>query len=226
MKALIVCTNHSTYPGKPTKTGVWLSELTHFYQVLSKKKILIDLVSPNGGPIPVDPRSLEANDPVSAKLLTDPVFMQKLNHSMSPSEVIASHYRIVYYPGGHGAMWDIPENTSLQTITSTIYDKGGMVSAVGHGLCGLLNVRLSDGNLLIKDKYLTAFTNVEETIASLVSEAPFYLEDKLKEHGAVLTKGILPFIQHIEVDDRLVTGQNPNSTRKVARKILEEISEK
>jgi putative intracellular protease/amidase len=123
-------------------------------------------------------------------------------------------------------LWDLPESGEIQAITQTIYEQGGMVAAVGHGVAGLLQVKLSNGDLLIKEKYLTAFSNVEETLASFVSETPFFLEDKLKEAGAVFTKSILPFVQYIEVDERLITGQNPTSSRKVAQKVLEEISEK
>ena len=123
-------------------------------------------------------------------------------------------------------MWDFPENTDLQRITREIYENNGTVTAVCHGVCGLLNVKLSDGSLLIKDKYLTGFSNMEETLMSFVSEVPFYLEDKLKENGAHYTKSIIPFIEFIELDERLITGQNPNSARKVASKALEELFEK
>jgi putative intracellular protease/amidase len=123
-------------------------------------------------------------------------------------------------------MWDLAENTELQQITARIYERGGMVSAVCHGVSGLLNVKLSDGSLLIQDKYLTGFSNVEEALASFVSEVPFYLEDKLKERGAHYTKAMIPFMEFIELDERLITGQNPNSARKVASKALEELFEK
>ena len=123
-------------------------------------------------------------------------------------------------------MWDFPDNTDLQRITREIYENNGTVTAVCHGVCGLLNVKLSDGSLLIKDKYLTGFSNMEETLMSFVSEVPFYLEDKLKENGAHYTKSIIPFIEFIELDERLITGQNPNSARKVASKALEELFEK
>ena len=123
-------------------------------------------------------------------------------------------------------MWDLPDNTDLQEITRKIYENNGTVTAVCHGVCGLLNVKLSDGSLLIKDKYLTGFSNMEETLMSFVSQVPFYLEDKLKENGAHYTKSIIPFIEFIELDERLITGQNPNSARKVASKALEELFEK
>jgi putative intracellular protease/amidase len=145
---------------------------------------------------------------------------------LKASEIEPEEYRLIYFAGGHGCLWDFIDNSELQHITQSIYERGGMVGAIGHGVAGLLNVKLSDGTLLIHDKYLTAFSNIEEKLASFVSEVPFYLEDRLREKGAHFTKSLIPFIQYIEVDERLVTGQNPNSAGKVASKIVEEMFEK
>lgn len=226
MKALIVCTNHDTYPTKSSKTGLWMSELTHFYDVMARRKVLIDIVSPLGGKIPIDERSNDLKDDVNNKYFSDPSFLSKIENSLAPSEVHARDYRLIYFAGGHGAMWDLAENTELQEITRTIYENNGTVSAVCHGVCGLLNVTLSDGSYLIQEKYVTGFSNVEEALMSFVSEVPFYLEDKLKERGAHYTKSMIPFIEFIEMDERLITGQNPSSARKVASKALEELFEK
>lgn len=226
MKALIVCTNHDTFPTKTNKTGLWLSELTHFYHVLDKRKIQMDLVSPLGGRIPIDERSFDLKDDINNLYYENEAFRQKLENSLKPTEIKVEEYRLIYFTGGHGSMWDLPDNGELQEITRKIYEKGGMVAAVCHGLSGLLNVKLSDGTLLISDKYLTGFSNVEEKLASMVSEVPFYLEDRLRENGAHYTKSMIPFVQYIEVDERLITGQNPNSAGKVARKVMEEMFEK
>ena len=226
MKALIVCTNHDTYPTKSTKTGLWMSELTHFYDVMIKRKVLVDIVSPLGGKIPIDERSNDLKDEINNQYFSDPSFLNKIENSLIPSEVHARDYRLIYFAGGHGAMWDLAENPELQEITRIIYENNGTVSAVCHGVCGLLNVTLSDGSYLIHEKYVTGFSNVEEALMSFVSEVPFYLEDKLKERGAHYTKSMIPFIEFIEMDERLITGQNPNSARKVASKALEELFEK
>jgi putative intracellular protease/amidase len=226
MKVLIVCTNHDTYPTKSGKTGLWLSELTHFYDLMVKRRVLVDIVSPQGGNIPIDERSFDLKEEINHKYWEDDIFRSKISNSLSPDEVHSGDYRLIYYAGGHGAMWDLTENSVLQEITRNIYENGGTVSAVCHGVCGLLNVRLSDGSLLIKDKYLTGFSNMEEALNSFVSEVPFYLEDKLKEQGAHYTKSMIPFIEFIELDERLITGQNPHSARKVASKALEELFEK
>lgn len=226
MKALIICTNHDTYPNKSGKTGLWLSELTHFYDVMNKRKVLIDIVSPLGGKIPIDERSHDLKDEVNQKYLSDATFLNKIENSLTPSQIHPRDYRLVYYAGGHGAMWDLSDNEQLQEITRIVYENYGTVSAVCHGVCGLLNVKLSDGSYLIQEKYVTGFSNVEEALMSFVSEVPYYLEDKLKERGAHYTKSMIPFIEFIEMDERLITGQNPNSARKVASKALEELFEK
>ena len=226
MKVLIVCTNHETYPTKASKTGLWLSELTHFYDVMKSRRILMDFMSPLGGKIPVDERSLDFKDECNARYWEDAEFRNKLDNSLNPNQIHAEDYRLIYFAGGHGAMWDFPENVAIQEIVRSIYERNGMVSAVCHGVCGLLNVKLSDGSWLIQDKYLTGFSNVEETLMSFVSEVPFYLEDKLKERGAHFTKSVIPFMEYIEMDERLITGQNPNSSKKIASKALEELFEK
>ncbi|WP_353717677.1 type 1 glutamine amidotransferase domain-containing protein [Dyadobacter sp. 676] len=226
MKALIVCTNNDTYPTKTSKTGLWLNELTHFYDVMAKRRILMDFVSPLGGTVPVDERSLDLKDECNARYWEDAAFRQKLRNSFKPSDVDAADYRLIYFAGGHGAMWDFPASVALQNLAKTIYERNGMVTAIAHGVCALLNVRLSDGTLLIHDKYVTGYSNVEEALVSFVSEVPFYLEDKLKECGAHYTKAMIPFVEFIEMDERLITGQNSHSARKVATKALEELFEK
>ena len=203
-----------------------MSELTHFYDVMIKRKVLVDIVSPLGGKIPIDERSNDLKDEINNQYFSDPSFLNKIENSLIPSEVHARDYRLIYFAGGHGAMWDLAENPELQEITRIIYENNGTVSAVCHGVCGLLNVTLSDGSYLIHEKYVTGFSNVEEALMSFVSEVPFYLEDKLKERGAHYTKSMIPFIEFIEMDERLITGQNPNSARKVASKALEELFEK
>ncbi len=226
MKALIVCTNHATFPTKTNKTGLWLSELTHFCQVLDRHRIDYDLVSPLGGVIPIDERSLDLKDEVNRNYFEDEVFWKRLENSLKPAEIAAKNYRLIYFTGGHGTMYDFPDNVDLQKITTAIYENRGTVAAVAHGVSALLNVKLSDGTLLIHDKYLTGFSNMEEKLSSMTSEVPFLLEDRLREQGAHFTKTRIPFTQNIEMDERLVTGQNPASAKKIAKKLVEELIEK
>ncbi|MPR32245.1 type 1 glutamine amidotransferase domain-containing protein [Salmonirosea aquatica] len=226
MKVLIVCTNHATFPTRNNKTGLWLSELTHFYHVLARRNIVMDLASPQGGVIPIDERSLDLDDEQNKLYYDHEAFRQRLENSLKPSVLNPNDYRLIYFTGGHGALWDFPENTELQALTRNIYENGGTIAAVAHGVSALLNVRLSDGTLLIHEKYLTGFSNMEEKLSSMVSEVPFSLEDRLRQSGAHYTKALLPFSQYIELDDRLITGQNPSSAGKIATKLMEELNEK
>lgn len=226
MKALIICTNHTDYPTKPNKTGLWLSEFTHFYDEIADRNFSIDIASPNGGPVPIDERSLDRRDNTNEKWMHNPAIKQKLENSLKLSDVVPEDYQLVYLTGGHGTMWDFPENANLQEITRRVYENNGMVAAVCHGVSGLLNVQLSDGTSLINDKQITGFSNMEEKLIRLDEEVPFLLEDALKKKNVHYSKGFIPFLPHIEVDERIVTGQNPLSARKVGRKVIEEMFEK
>ena len=169
---------------------------------------------------------MDRRDTVNEKWYNDPTFRHKLENSLRLDEVNPANYKILYFTGGNGTMWDFPDNLTLQSITRQIYESGGMVSAVCHGVSGLLNVKLSDGSLLIGNRQITGFSNIEEKLVRLNDEVPFLLEDALREKNALYSKGFIPFLPHIEVDERLVTGQNPLSARKVGRKVMEEMYEK
>lgn len=225
-KALIVCTNHTDYPTKPHKTGLWLSEATHFYDELADRNLPYDIASPAGGAVPIDEKSLDRRDNTNEKWYNNPTFRHKLEHSLRLNEVLPADYQILYFAGGHGAMWDFPQNSTLQAITRQIYENGGIVSAVCHGVSGLLNVALSDGSSLIDNRQITGFSNMEEKLVRLDDEVPFLLEDALKQKHTLYSKSLIPFMPYIEVDERLVTGQNTLSARKVGRKVMEEIYEK
>lgn len=222
-KILIVITNHSTYPTKKEKTGLWLAELVHFHDLLAGAGYEMDFASPKGGAVPIDPRSLSKVflDRSSKARYHDPGFMRRLEHTLSPDQVIWEDYIAVYYTGGHGTMWDFPENERFQEISRNIYEHGGVVSAVCHGNGALVNIRRSDGTYLITGKKVTGFSNLEEKMALMKKEVPFLLEDAMKERDAKYEKAMLPFTSCAVADGRLVTGQNPQSTKAVAQHVLE-----
>lgn len=226
MKALIICTSTDTFPVKGTKTGFWFGELAHFYDVVTKKRVGIDIASPLGGEVPVDPRSLDSKDELVKRYVQDEGFTGQIKNTLPLETVDPLLYRVVYLVGGHGAMWDFPDNKDLQRVVAAIYLNYGTITAIGHGVSGLLNIRMADGSWFVKDRYMTGFSNMEEKLASFSSETPFYLEDSLLEKGANFTKTMIPFTEHIEMDERIITGQNPNSARKVALKLIEELWEK
>jgi putative intracellular protease/amidase len=136
-----------------------------------------------------------------------------------PEEIDPADYDAIYFTGGHAVMFDFPDAEGLQRITRAIYERGGIVSSVCHGYCGLLNTRLSDGRLLVEGKRLTGFSWREEILAGVVKKMPYNAEVEMKRRGALYEKAFLPFVSYVVVDGRLVTGQNPWSARATAEAV-------
>jgi len=221
-KILVVLTNHDSFPSMKRKTGLWLGELTHFYGILDQAGYKMDFVSPEGGKVPIDPHSLGRFflDRLTRAYYEDRKFMQRLENTFSPDEIDSDDYVAIYYTGGHGTMWDFPENKKLQEISQKIYESGGIVSAVCHGVCGLLNIKLANGECLITGRRVTGFSWTEEKLAMLAKHVPFNLEKEIKRKGARYSKGFLPLLPYGVTDGRLITGQNPTSAKEVARRVI------
>ncbi|KAB1232809.1 type 1 glutamine amidotransferase domain-containing protein [Chryseobacterium viscerum] len=221
-KALIVVTSVEKYPNMERATGLWLGEAVHFYEKLHEKDYEIDFVSPKGGYTPLDPISLQMFvQPVDWKYYADDIFREKMANTLKPEEINPKDYGVIYYTGGHGVVWDFPDNKELQEIARSIYEDGGIVSSVCHGAVGLFNIKLSNGENLINGKTLTGFSNSEEIAAELADHMPYLTEDVLKSKGAHYVKADQDFIPFAVSDGRLVTGQNPQSGGSVADKVLE-----
>lgn len=221
-KILFVVTSHDKIGGTGKTTGFYLAEVTHPWKVLRDAGYKIDFVSPLGGKVPVD--SFDLNDPVNKEFWEDAHYRNKIEHTLSPEEVVPGEYDAIYYAGGFGAMWDFPDHKKLAEIAATIYESGGVVAAVCHGPAGLVNVRLSDGSYLVRGRRINSFTDEEERMAGLDRVVPFLLESKLVERGARFEKSE-PHQPHVVVDGRLVTGQNPRSAGGVGRAILAELEQ-
>lgn len=220
MKALVILTNIPKYETINRSTGLWLSELTHFYDVMKKHDIGVDFVSPKGGYVPLDPSSMATLDDIDLKYYLNAEFrVRALGNTMRPDEVSASDYNVIYYAGGHGTMWDFPEDIEIANIASEIYKNGGVVSAVCHGVVGLLPIKMADDALLINGKTLTGFSNAEEKANGTVNEVPFLAEDALIKAGANY-QAETPFTSVTRVSERLVTGQNPQSAKAVAEQVI------
>lgn len=216
MKALIVVTNVAQFGALRRPTGLWLSEATHFHKVMADHNIGVDYVSPTGGYVPLDPGSIAADaiDDTSWHFYANPDYRQKyLANSLRPDQVNPADYDIIYYAGGHGTMWDFPTSTSIAHIAKQIYANGGVISAVCHGVVGLLAIQ-DDGKQFIAGKQLTGFTNDEEAINQLTDAVPFLAEDALRKAGSNYSKST-PYTEHVVTDGRLVTGQNPQSAHGV-----------
>jgi putative intracellular protease/amidase len=218
-RILIAVTSHDkkgTTSGDPT--GAYLPEITHPLEVFTKAGFAVDFVSVRGGQVPLD--GVDRKDPINAAFLDDAAAVAKLNASATPATIDPGKYAAVFFAGGHGTMWDFPDEPTLAKIASTIYDAGGVVGAVCHGPAGLVNVKLGNGKYLVAGKEVAAFTNDEERAAGLAEVVPFLLEDKLVERGAV-HRPAPNWQKQVITSERLVTGQNPASAAGVAEGIVQ-----
>ncbi|MFT3796027.1 antibiotic biosynthesis monooxygenase [Flavobacterium sp.] len=221
-KILFVVTSHDKKGNTGEPTGFYLSEVAHPWEVLTAAGYEIDFVSPKGGKAPVDGFNL--GDPVNKKFWDNAQYRNKIEHTLKPDEVDPEKYVAIHYAGGHGTMWDFADNTALAQIATQIYEHNGIVSAVCHGPAGLVNVKLSNGKYLVDGKKINAFTNEEEVAVALNKEVPFLLESKLIERGARFEKSGL-WQTHVVADQRVVTGQNPQSAKAVGQAVLEQLNQ-
>lgn len=224
-RILHVVTNVSHYDNPRHLTGLWLSELTHAYHVFAEKGFEQQLVSPRGGFSPLEPRSLKwpLADQSVKQWLADPQKQAWLKTTARPEDVDPTDFDAIYFTGGHGVMWDFPDDPGLQRITRDIYERGGVVSSVCHGYCGLLNTRLSDGRLLVAGRRLTGYAWSEEVLAGVAKDVPYNAEQAMKDRGALYEKAPLPFMPKVVVDGRLVTGQNPGSAKATAQQVAAQL---
>jgi putative intracellular protease/amidase len=225
LKILIVVTNIHVYESGKLETGLWLSELTHIYHAASTKGYEITIASPNGGNVPIDPESLKplTLDKISKSYWNEPGFRELLKNSKRLADVADQEFEMVYLAGGHGTMYDFPNDTTMQTIIRKQYESGKMVVAICHGVGGLLNVKLSNGKYLIKDRKITGFNWFEESLARRKKEVPFNLEVALKKRGADYRKAFIPMTSKVVVDGNLITGQNPFSSKETAKVVMKEL---
>lgn len=226
-KIVVVVTNHAKYPGRSDKTGLWLTELTHFHAPLKRAGYDIDIVSPAGGPVPLDERSLGwlYMDQEARDYLKSAEFMAALNASKPAAGVDPSRYAAIYFAGGHGTMWDFRGNAQLKRIAEAIYQQGGVVSSVCHGAAALVDLQAEGGVPLIRGRTITGFSNAEETLSGLEGEVPYSLQDALQARGAQYEKSYIPFKSFVVTDGRIVTGQNPGSTKAVAAAVIQVLRE-
>lgn len=223
-KILLVLTSHNILGDTGKETGFYLPEVTHPEAVFERAGLEITYVSPKGGKASMSGIDLE--DPINRAFLEDANKIAKIENTLHPSQINPSEYDAIFYAGGHGTMWDFPDNQELAEITTAIYERGGIVGAVCHGAAGLVNLQLADGTYLIAGKKLSCFTNEEEAAVSLTDVVPFLLESKLIDRGAIIEK-VANFQKKIVISDRLVTGQNPASAAGVGEamvKLLQQLS--
>lgn len=218
-KVLIVVTSHSQMGSSGEKTGYWLGEVTHPYKELVDAGIDVDIASIAGGKAPVDERSLADADKVNQWFMADSKHNTKLQQTLKLADLTASDYKAVLFAGGHGTMWDFPQDKALQQFAADLYQNNGVVAAVCHGPAALLNIKLADGSYLIAGKQVTGFSNTEEEQVKLTQVVPFSLQDQLTQRGASYS-ATANWQSKVVVDQRLVTGQNPQSAAAVGQALV------
>jgi len=221
MKILIVLTSHDQLGNTGKKTGFWLEEFAEPYYTLKDAGAAITLASPKGGQPPLDPKSdlPESLTELTKRFRKDKAAQAELANTKKLSAVSADDFDAAFYPGGHGPMWDMPDNKISIALIEAFVKADKPIGAVCHAPAAIVNVRGKDGEYLVKSKHVTGFTNAEEEAVGLSKVVPFLLEDRLKERGGLYSKGA-DWAPYVQVDGKLVTGQNPASSRPAAQELL------
>ena len=224
MKILMVLTSHDKLGDTGQKTGFWLEEFASPYYVFKDANADITLSSPKGGQPPLDPKSDEPDFQTAAteRFKNDAEANAILSNTVKLSEINADDYDAVFYPGGHGPLWDLSEDKNSIELIENMYATGKPVAAVCHAPAVLQNTKNTDGTALIKNKSVTGFSNSEEAAVQLTEIVPFLLEDELQSKGANYSKAD-DWHPYAITDGNLITGQNPQSSELVAERVLEKL---
>lgn len=221
MNILMVLTSHDTLGNSGEKTGFWLEEFAAPYYVFRDAGAVVTIASPKGGQPPVDPKSdlPENQTEATRRFASDKIAQAELANTMKLSAVSVDDYDAIFYPGGHGPLWDLSVSPVSIALVEAFAKADKPIGAVCHAPAALADVRGKDGEFLVKGKRVTGFTNAEEAAVGLTSVVPFLLEDRLKERGATFSSGG-DWAPHVQVDGLLVTGQNPASSAPAAEALL------
>ncbi|HEU4524135.1 MAG TPA: type 1 glutamine amidotransferase domain-containing protein [Gemmatimonadales bacterium] len=226
-KVLMILTSHDRLGDTGKRTGFWLEEFAAPYYVLRDAGVDITLASPKGGQPPVDPKSDEpgSQTPAMQRFRSDPEAQRALANTVKLSSVSPDDYDAVFYPGGHGPLWDLAEDRSSIALIERLYAAGKPVAAVCHGPAVLRRAKGPDGAPLVKGKTVTGFSNTEEAAVDLTKVVPFLVEDALKANGGRYSRAD-DWASHAVVDGNLITGQNPASSEATARALLDMLRSK
>ena len=221
MKILMVLTSHGQLGDTGKKTGFWLEEFAAPYYVFVDAGAQVVLASPKGGQPPLDPKSdqPDAQTEATARFRKDPAAQAQLAATRVLSEVVGEDFDAVFYPGGHGPLWDLARDLDSLRLIERMYMAGKPVAAVCHGPAALCDARGPFGLPLVRGKAVTGFSDSEEAAAGLTDVVPFLVEDVLKQRGGLYSKK--PDWQpHVVIAENLVTGQNPASSVEAAKAVL------
>jgi len=222
MRFLIVLTSHDQLGSTGQKTGFWLEEFATPYYVFKDAGVAITLASPRGGQPPLDPKSdePEAQTPAIQRFRGDAEAQAALANTVKLSEVLPDAFDAVFYPGGHGPLWDLATDPDSIALIEALYAAGKVVAAVCHAPAVLLNAKAPDGFPLVQARAVTGFSNEEEAAVQLTEVVPFLLEEALKARGGNYSRGD-NWQPYAVTDGVLITGQNPASSEPVAQAVLE-----
>ncbi len=225
-RVLMIVTSHARLGDTGKPTGLWAEELAVPYFALRDAGVQVDLASPAGGRVPLDPASLKPagqNEPAVERLLSDDAMQRLVADTAKVAEIDGAAYDAVFLPGGHGTMWDLPSDAGVIRAVESAYAAGKLVTAVCHGPAGLVGAKKPNGEPLVKGLKVNAFTDAEEEAVGLSRVMPFLLESRLRELGGRF-EGAPSWQPHAVRDGQLITGQNPMSSAKVAQLLLEALS--
>lgn len=221
MNILMVLTSHAELGDTGKKTGFWLEEFAAPYYVLSDAGAKITLASPKGGQPPLDPKSdaPDAETDDTRRFKGDAAARQLLATTKELSTIDLDAFDAVFYPGGHGPLWDLAEDATSRRLLEYFASGGRPIAAVCHAPAIFRHARGTDGKPLVSGRHVTGFTNTEESAAGLTGVVPFLVEDMLVASGGIYSKGA-DWASHVVVDGNLVTGQNPASSKAAAEALL------
>lgn len=221
MNVLMVLTSHDALGDTGEKTGFWLEEFAAPYYVLTDAGARVTLASPKGGQPPVDPRSdaEDAQTKATRRFRQDEAAQRALATTAKLSEVRADEFDAIFFPGGHGPLWDLAEDKDSKRLIETFAASGRPVGAVCHAPAVFRHVVGTDGKPLVSGRHVTGFTDTEEAGVGLTDVVPFLVEDMLKANGGLYERG-RDWASHVVVDGKLVTGQNPASSEDAAKELL------
>ena len=226
MKILMVLTSHEQLGNTGKKTGFWLEEFAAPYYVFKDAGADIVLASPKGGQPPLDPKSDEADAQTDAtrRFKHDPAAQAALAHTAKLVDVSSAGMDALFYPGGHGPLWDLAEDANSIKLIEAMAAADKTVAAVCHAPGVLRHAKAAGGAPLVKGRRVTGFTNTEEEAVQLTKIVPFLVEDMLREHGGIYSKGT-DWQSYVVTDGKLITGQNPASSAEAARAVLAQLKQ-
>jgi len=221
MKVLIVLTSHDQLGNTGRKTGFWLEELAAPYYTFKDAGVEVVLTSPKGGQPPLDPKSNEPSfqTDLTRRFEADTAANAQLAATVRLDSVSQADFDTVFYPGGHGPLWDLAEDTHSIALIESFIEAGKPVALVCHAPGVLRHVKASNGRPLVEGKQVAGFTNSEEEAVGLTHVVPFLVEDELKAKGGIYSKGP-DWASYVVTDGLLITGQNPASSSEAATVLM------